>query len=74
MQCEVVDVRRVDDWGIAPELPEPYTGETGAPANPSDFTFHKCFPRHPYVQSSGSAIQFAFVLHFSSCNLVSSFQ
>lgn len=33
----------VDDWGIAPELPEPYTGETGAPANPSDFAFHRKF-------------------------------
>mmetsp|Transcript_8368 Transcript_8368/g.25080 ORF Transcript_8368/g.25080 Transcript_8368/m.25080 type:complete len:630 (-) Transcript_8368:2224-4113(-) len=33
----------VDDWGVAPALPDPYTGATGAPANPADFTFHRKF-------------------------------
>ena len=31
----------VDDWGIAPELPTPYSGGVGAPADPANYGFHR---------------------------------
>ena len=45
----------VDDWEVAPALPDPYTDATGAPANPSDFAFHRFALLHSFsVPVAGS--------------------
>lgn len=49
----------VDDWQVAPALPDPYTDATGAPANPSDFGFHRFDLRLLSPSSPGGSLAIA---------------